>query len=37
LARISRLLKNSSLRKAILAAPDAQAIYNLIATDDAKA
>ncbi len=37
LARISRLLKNSSLRKAILAAPDAKAIYNLIATEDAKA
>lgn len=37
LARISRLFKNPAFRKAILAAPDAKAIYDLIATEDAKA
>lgn len=37
LARISRLFKNAAFRKAIIEAPDAQAIYNLIATEDAKA
>jgi nitrogen PTS system EIIA component len=37
LARISRLFKNPSFRKAILDAADAKAIFDLIATEDAKA
>lgn len=37
LARISRLFKNPAFRKAILAASDSRAIYDLIATEDAKA
>lgn len=37
LARISRLFKNPAFRKAIIEAPDAAAIYHLIATEDAKA
>ena len=37
LARISRLFKNPAFRKAIVEATDAQAIYDLIATEDAKA
>jgi nitrogen PTS system EIIA component len=37
LARISRLFKNPRFREAILAAPNAQDIYNLIAQEDAKA
>jgi PTS system nitrogen regulatory IIA component len=37
LARISRLFKNPAFRKAILEAPDAKAIYDLIASEDAKA
>jgi PTS system nitrogen regulatory IIA component len=36
LARITRLFKNPELRKAILAAPDAAAIYKLIVEEDAK-
>ena len=36
LARISRLFRNAALRKAILEAPDAKAIYALIAEEDAK-
>lgn len=36
LARISRLFKNSALRKAILEASDAREIYRLIAEEDAK-
>jgi len=37
LARISRLFKNPAFRKAILDAPDAKAIYDLIAAEDSKA
>jgi PTS system nitrogen regulatory IIA component len=37
LARISRLFKNPAFRKAILDAVDAKAIFDLIATEDAKA
>lgn len=37
LARISRLFKNPAFRKAIVEAPDAKAIYDLIASEDAKA
>jgi PTS system nitrogen regulatory IIA component len=37
LARISRLFKNPAFRKAIVEAADARAIYDLIATEDAKA
>jgi len=37
LARISRLFKNPAFRKAILEAADAKAIFDLIATEDAKA
>ena len=37
LARISRLFKNPAFRKAILDAPDAKAVYDLIAAEDAKA
>jgi PTS system nitrogen regulatory IIA component len=36
LARITRLFKSAELRKAILAAPDAAAIYKLILEEDAK-
>ncbi|TMA27919.1 MAG: PTS sugar transporter subunit IIA [Deltaproteobacteria bacterium] len=36
LARISRLFKQPQLRQAILAAPDAAAIYRLISEEDAK-
>lgn len=36
LARISRLFKNSALRKAILEAADAREIYRLIAEEDSK-
>jgi PTS system nitrogen regulatory IIA component len=36
LARITRLFKNPELRKAILAAPDAENIYRLIVEEDAK-
>ncbi len=36
LARISRLFKNPSFRKAIVDASDANAIYTLIASEDAK-
>ncbi len=36
LARISRLFKNAAFRQAILAAPDAAAIHELIAGEDAK-
>lgn len=36
LARISRLFKNSALRKAILEASDAREIYRLIAEEDGK-
>jgi len=36
LARISRLFKNPGFRKAIVEAADAQAIYQLISTEDAK-
>ena len=36
LARISRLFKNASFRSAILDAPDAKAVYDLIAGEDAK-
>lgn len=34
LARITRLIKNAELRKAILAAPDAASIYKLIVQED---
>ncbi|MFZ5470387.1 MAG: PTS sugar transporter subunit IIA [Myxococcota bacterium] len=37
LARISRLFKNPRFREAILQAPSAQEIYQLIAQEDAKA
>ena len=37
LARISRLFKNASFRKAILEAADGKAIFDLIAAEDAKA
>jgi PTS system nitrogen regulatory IIA component len=37
LARISRLFKNAAFRKAIVDAPSAEAIYDLIAGEDAKA
>ncbi|HCF60435.1 MAG TPA: PTS fructose transporter subunit IIA [Myxococcales bacterium] len=37
LARISRLFRNAAFRKAIVEAEDAKAIYDLIATEDAKA
>ena len=36
LARISRLFKNPAFRKAIVDAPDAKAIFELIASEDAK-
>ncbi len=36
LARISRLFKNAAFRRAILDAPDAAAIYKLIAEEDAR-
>jgi len=36
LARISRLFRNATLRKAILDAPDAKAIFRLISDEDAK-
>ena len=36
LARISRLFKNPAFRKSIVDAPDAAAIYQLIASEDAK-
>jgi PTS system nitrogen regulatory IIA component len=36
LARISRLLKSPQFRRSILAAPDAAAIYKLIAEEDAR-
>jgi PTS system nitrogen regulatory IIA component len=36
LARITRLFKNPELRRAILGAPDAAAIYKLIVDEDAK-
>jgi len=36
LARISRLFKNPAFRKAILDAPDAKAIYDLIVGEDSK-
>ncbi|HEY3448231.1 MAG TPA: PTS sugar transporter subunit IIA [Myxococcales bacterium] len=36
LARISRLFKNPAFRKAIVEAPDAQGVYDLIASEDAK-
>lgn len=36
LARISRLFRQPQLRKSILEAPNAQAIYRLIADEDAK-
>ena len=36
LARISRLFKNPALRKAILEAGDAKAVYDLIAAEDAR-
>lgn len=36
LARISRLLRNSALRKAIINAPDANAIYSIVASEDTK-
>jgi len=36
LARISRLFKNPAFRKAIVDAPDARSIYDLIAGEDAK-
>lgn len=36
LARISRLLKSPQFRRSILAAPDAAAIYKLIADEDAR-
>ncbi len=37
LARISRLFKNPALRKSIIQASDAKAIFELIAAEDAKA
>jgi PTS system nitrogen regulatory IIA component len=37
LARISRLFKNAAFRRAILEAGDARAIYDLIASEDARA
>jgi PTS system nitrogen regulatory IIA component len=37
LARISRLFRNSGFRDAILAAPDAERIYALIAEEDSRA
>ena len=37
LARISRLFKNPSFRRAITEAADAQAMFDLITTEDAKA
>ena len=37
LARISRLFKNPAFRRAIVDARDAKAIYDLIASEDAKA
>jgi PTS system nitrogen regulatory IIA component len=37
LARISRLFKNPAFRKSILEAADAKAVYDLIASEDAKA
>jgi PTS system nitrogen regulatory IIA component len=37
LARVSRLFKSPALRKAILDAADAQAVYELIAREDEKA
>jgi len=36
LARISRLFRNASLRKAILEAPNAKAIFQLISEEDAR-
>ncbi len=36
LAKISRILKDSSFRRKLMAAPDAAAIYELIAAEDAK-
>ena len=36
LARISRIFKNPAFREAILAAPDAEAIYRLISQEDSK-
>ncbi len=36
LARISRLFKNGAFRKAILEAPDARRIYDLISAEDAR-
>lgn len=36
LAKISRMLKDTSFRRHLMAAPDAAAIYDLIATEDAK-
>jgi len=36
LARISRLFKSAQFRKAILEAPDRNAVYRLIADEDAK-
>lgn len=36
LARISRLFKNPAFRKAIVEAPDTKAVYDLIASEDAK-
>jgi PTS system nitrogen regulatory IIA component len=36
LARISRLFKNPAFRKAIVEAPDAQRVYDLIASEDAR-
>ncbi len=36
LARISRLFRSAALRKAILDAPDAKAIFQLISEEDAK-
>ena len=36
LAKISRMLKDTSFRRNLMAAPDAATIYDLIATEDAK-
>lgn len=36
LAKISRMLKDSSFRQSLMVAPDAETIYQLIATEDAK-
>lgn len=36
LAKISRMLRDSSFRRSLMAAADAAAIYNLIAAEDAK-